>query len=106
MFIQGKVLKVFDIQSGESARGSWKKREFLVETFAKIPKKVNLCMRGEAVDSYTIHEGDQLKINIDLESREHNGRWYTEVRAWKIEPATPSDESGSSHPASQEEDPF
>jgi hypothetical protein len=106
MFIQGKVLKVFDIQTGESARGTWKKREFLVETFSKLPKKVNLCMRGEAVDSYTIHEGELLRINIDLESREHNGRWYTEVRAWKIEPAILSDEVTSVGSPPSEEDPF
>lgn len=87
MYVQGKVLEIFPVQSGESSRGSWKKREFLIETFAKIPKKVNLCLRGESVDGMQLTIGDQVKVSIDLESREHNGRWYTEVRAWKIEPA-------------------
>ncbi len=45
------------------------------------------------VDSVQINAGDSLKVSIDLESREHNGRWFTEVRAWKIEPA----EMNSSH---------
>lgn len=106
MFIQGKVLKVFDIQTGESARGTWKKREFLVETFSKLPKKINLCMRGDAVDTYNIQEGESLRINIDLESREHNGRWYTEVRAYKIEPAIFSEEGHSVSFSPSEEDPF
>jgi len=93
MYIQGKVIATFEIQSGESTRGTWKKREFLIETFAKVPKKVNLCLRGDMVDSVQINAGDSLKVSIDLESREHNGRWFTEVRAWKIEPA----EMNSSH---------
>ncbi len=103
MYIQGKVIKLFEIQTGESARGAWKKREFLFETYAKMPKKVNLCLRGEAVDIYQINEGDSLKVSIDLESREHNGRWYTEVRAWKIEPAT---EMNNSQENTSEESPF
>jgi hypothetical protein len=87
MYIQGKVIATFESQSGESPRGTWKKREFLLETFAKVPKKVNLCLRGDMVDTIQINVGDRLKVSIDLESREHNGRWYTEVRAWKLEPA-------------------
>lgn len=91
MYIQGKVIQVGTVQTGESPRGQWKKREFIVETYAKIPKKVNLCLRGEAVDLFQIAIDDSLKVSIDLESREHNGRWYTEVRAWKIEPANISE---------------
>jgi len=29
--------------------------------------------------------GYELKIDFDLESREYNGRWYTDVKAWRIE---------------------
>lgn len=28
-----------------------------------------------------------LNISFDVESREYNGRWYTDVKAWRIEPA-------------------
>jgi hypothetical protein len=28
-----------------------------------------------------------VKISFNLSSREYNGRWYTDVRAWRIEPA-------------------
>jgi hypothetical protein len=28
-----------------------------------------------------------LSISFDVESREYNGRWYTDVKAWKVEPA-------------------
>lgn len=87
MYIQGKVIRVFDIQSGESPRGSWKKREFILETYAKMPKKVCLVLKGESVDSIQVNVGDSLRVSIDIESREFKEKWYTEVRAWKVEPA-------------------
>jgi hypothetical protein len=87
MFIQGKVVNLFDIQSGESPRGAWKKREFVLETYAKIPKKVCLVIKGELVDTMKLAVGDSLKVSVDIESREYKERWYTEVRAWKLEPA-------------------
>ena len=42
-----------------------------------------------AVTAYylTIDENDDANraLGIDIESREFNGRWYTDVKAWKIE---------------------
>lgn len=102
MYIQGKVINVFEIQTGESPRGTWRKREFILETYAKIPKKVCLVIKGESVDSLKLSEGDSLKVSIDIESKEYKGRWYTEVRAWKLEPASSQDIAASD----SEEHPF
>lgn len=30
---------------------------------------------------------DVVKLSINIESREYNGRWYTDIRFWRIEPA-------------------
>ena len=45
------------------------------------------------LDKYQV--GDKVKISFNLSSREYNGRWYTDVRAWRIEPA------GAAQPAPQ-----
>ena len=29
-------------------------------------------------------EGENVEVSVDLESREYNGRWYTDVKAWKV----------------------
>ena len=34
-----------------------------------------------------MQEGNQLNVSFDVESREYNGRWYTDVKAWKMEMA-------------------
>ena len=39
---------------------------------------------GEKIDEFAIKQGETLKVSVDLESREYNGRWYTDVKAWKI----------------------
>ena len=39
---------------------------------------------GDKIDQFDIKTGEQLTVSIDLESREYNGRWYTDVKAWKV----------------------
>jgi hypothetical protein len=33
-----------------------------------------------------------LRIDFDIESREYNGRWYTDIKAWRITPQAESSE--------------
>ena len=84
MEIQGKVIKILPLQSGESARGGWKKQEFVLETEGQYPKKVCIALWGDKIDQSNIKEGEQITASINIESREYNERWYTEVKAWKI----------------------
>jgi len=53
------------------------------------------------VDQYNVAVGDMLNVSVDLESREYNGRWYTEARAWKIEK-----NGASSGPPPDDQEPF
>ena len=39
---------------------------------------------GDKIDQFNIQKGETVTASIDLESREYNGRWYTDVKAWKI----------------------
>ena len=39
---------------------------------------------GEKIDQFNIMQGETLEVSVDLESREYNGRWYTDVKAWKV----------------------
>ena len=34
--------------------------------------------------SATLKPGEAVTISANVESREYNGRWFTEVRAWRI----------------------
>lgn len=72
------------MQSGQGKNGTWKKQEFILETPGQYPKKVCLSLWGEKVDETRLSVGEKITASINIESREYNGRWYTDVRAWKI----------------------
>ena len=84
MNIKGKIIQVMEEQSGESAKGPWRKQEYVLETDGQYPKKVCFMAWNDKIDEFAIKEGHVVDVGIDLESREYNGRWYTDVKAWKV----------------------
>jgi hypothetical protein len=86
--LSGKVVKVLDEQSGESKNGPWKKRDFILETPGKYPRKVCITQWGEQIDQADVKEGEEITAFIDIQSREYKGNWYTDVKAWKVERGT------------------
>ena len=88
--LEGRIVRKLGVQSGTSARGAWSKQEFVFEyQEGNFPTQVCMNVWGEdkvrELDKY--QAGDKVKISFNLSSREYNGRWYTDVRAWRIEPA-------------------
>ncbi len=80
MEIDGRVIIDLPLQSGTSKAGNpWKKKEWVIETFGQYPKKVKVQAFGDRVDSLQIENGKDYRLGIDIESREFNGRWYTDV---------------------------
>ena len=82
--ISGKIIEILEVKSGKSANGEWRKQEYVLETEAQYPKKVCFMAWGEKIDQFNIQQGETVAVSIDLESREYNGRWYTDVKAWKV----------------------
>lgn len=85
--ITGKILQIMNETSGQSKSGNpWVKQEFVIETYDKFPRKVMISVMGDKVqDLKRFKAGDEIKASLNIESREYNGRWYTDVRAWKLE---------------------
>lgn len=89
MEIRGKIIQVLPLMSGTSKAGNaWKKQEYVLETQDQYPRKVKFDFFGDRVEQFPLAIGDDVIVSYDLESREFNGRWYTDVRAWKAEKAT------------------
>jgi hypothetical protein len=85
MEIEGKILQLLPVQNISSQKGQMKKLEFVVEIAAKFPRKICFSLWNDKVDIFSSKMGDTVKVFFDLESREYNGRWYTEAKAWKVE---------------------
>ena len=98
MDISGKLVQVLPEQSGDGKNGRWVKCDFVIETQEKYPKKVCLTAWSDLVETVKgINPETDIKVSFDISSREYNGRWYTDVKAWKIDingggssPATPT----------------
>ncbi len=86
MEIIGKVVQLGTLTEGASARGPWKKQELIIETTEQYPKKVCLICWNERVNEANGYfVGQTIKAQISIESREFNGKWYTDVRAIRLE---------------------
>src|SRR5574344_1403081 len=94
--ISGILLQKLPQQTGQGKNGPWVKQEFVIETQEQINRKICVSCWGDKADTINQYAiGDTLKLSVNIESREYNGRWYTDVRAWKIE----GENAGASTPA-------
>ena len=83
--VKGKIIKILPEQSGQSKNGGWKKQEFVIETMEQFPKKACFSAWGDKTDMVKqLLQGDEVLVSFNIESREYNERWYTDLRAWKI----------------------
>jgi len=97
--IIGRIIQKLPLQSGQSAKGAWSKQEFIFETIENFPRKVCMSVWGadKVAELSSFSEGETVKVSFNLESRSYNERWYTDVRAWRIERAgAPEGAAGSS----------
>src|SRR5690349_19202016 len=85
MQLSAKLIQLLPLQSGTGKNGQWRKQDVIVETDGQYPKKVCISIWGDKINEDQLKVGNRLKIDFDVESREYNGRWYTDVKAWKIE---------------------
>ena len=84
MDIKGKIIQKMELQQGVSKAGNnWKKQEYVLETLDSYPRKVKFDFFGDRADQYPLEVGDVITLSYDIESREFNGRWYTDIRGFK-----------------------
>jgi hypothetical protein len=85
MQLSARLVQLLPLQSGMGRNGEWKKQEIIVETDGQYPKKICISIWGDKINNAPLEPGNYLTIDFDIESREFNSRWYTDLRAWKVE---------------------
>jgi hypothetical protein len=87
MEVVGKIIQVLPMQEGVGRNGNpWKLQAYVLETLDQYPRKVHFEVFGEERIKQNPCAVDQLvTVSFDIESREFNGRWYTSIRAWRIQ---------------------
>jgi len=85
MEITGQIIQMLPEVTGTGRSGnSWRKQEFILETNGQYPRKVCMSLWGDKIDQFPLQTGSEITASIEVESREYNGRWYTDIRAWKV----------------------
>lgn len=84
--VKGKLIEKLPVERGEGRKGTWQKQSFVVETDEQFPKKICIVLWGDKINMLEkVALGDILNVSINIESREYNTKWYTDVRAWRID---------------------
>ena len=103
MDFEARMIQFLGETTGTSKNGNpWKKKEWLLETFGQYPRRVKVQCFGDRSDSIIMEPGKDYRLSVDLESREFNGRWYTDVSVYRVAPTNGSQETnftgnGDSH---------
>lgn len=99
MEIEGIVHSILPPVKGTSARGEWTKQEVILEQPGEFNRKACVSFWGDkALDAAALQPGERVSVAVNIESREYNGRWYTELRAWRMtRAAAPQPEAQPAH---------
>jgi hypothetical protein len=87
--LNGTITLISEVQEGtaKSTGNTWKKCGFVVETKGEYPKNVYFTVFGEEkVDNLLKFNkvGQNVDVSFNVESREYNQKYYTDLNAWKI----------------------
>jgi len=80
---EGKIQKIFET---EQKSATFQAREFVIEVAdGQYPQMVKFQLVQDKcglVDDYK--EGDEVSVDFDLRGREWNGKYFTNLQAWRI----------------------
>jgi len=84
--ITGTIKKVLPSEMGTGAKGQWLKQPFIITTKDQYPKDIYIEAFGKVSEVVNqLKVGQEVTVYFNVESREYNNKWYTSVRAWKVE---------------------
>lgn len=91
MEIEGKIIMDLPEEGGTSKAGNvWRKKGWVLETFGQYPRKAKFDLFGDRINNVHIELGKTYRVSVDVESREFNGRWYTDLRAYAAQEVAPN----------------
>lgn len=93
MEISGKIIMVLPERGGVSQRSGseWKVASYVLETMEQYPRKCCFEVFGtDRIAQFNIQVGQMLTVSLDIDAHEYNGRWYNQIRAWKVVPYDPN----------------
>jgi hypothetical protein len=85
MEVTGKILQISEVKQFSD---KFSIQEFLIETTGEYPKKIMLqAMKSAQPHVQRMGVGASGTFKIDCESKEFNGKWYTNIKCFAVHEA-------------------
>jgi len=91
MELKGEIKVILDTQEGTSAAGKeWKKLTFVISNNDGYEGREQIfafdIFGADKVDKFLQHNevGKKVEVSYNIESKEYNGKYYTNLSAWKV----------------------
>ena len=91
MELSGKIIAALEERSGvsKSTGNEWKVQEYVLETHEQYPHRMLFSIFGaDKIQQANIKAGDEVTVSFDINCKEYNGRWFNDIRAWKVDHMT------------------
>lgn len=87
MEFEGVVFKILPLQKGSTARGEWQRQDVVFDMMdGTFSRKICVTFFNRPDDVARLAVGQTYIVSVNVESREYKERWYTDIRAWRIQP--------------------
>ena len=86
--IVGTIEKLMPISKGVSSTGrEWVKQDIVMSMAnGQFVKHFTAAVMGqERIDNFKLRVGDNIVAYLDIDAKEYNGRWYNDIRAWRVQ---------------------
>ncbi len=88
MELTGKIIAEFNERGGISNRtgNEWKAKSYVLEVPGEFPRKLVFDVFGvDRLQAFNIQIGELLTVHFDIDAHEYNGRWFNDVRAFRVD---------------------
>ena len=94
MELAGRVIAVLEARSGlaKTTGNPWMIQDYVIETHEQFPRRMVFNVFGEEkIKQLNIQLGEEINVFFDINAREYQGRWYNDIRAWRVDRVTPGE---------------
>ena len=102
MQFEGRINKLFPVQTGTSQRGEWSRQDFIFEYFEnptdRYADRVLLSVMNDRIKEYDLHEGDTVICGFSHTTREYQGRYFNDIRLYHFEKVVRKDATAAAQP--------
>lgn len=88
MELKAQFIKSLPEKTGQGKNGTWVSQDFIVSTGGQYSKEVCLSLFNKSDLLNGIQPGETITCKFDPESKEYNGRYFTNLRCYGIERET------------------